>query len=198
MTRSADIAAQAPAAPPAEELVAHPTFEQLYRMHFDFVWRCLRRLGVHQAHLDDAAQDVFLVVHRRLHEYQPRVSARAWLFAITRRVAHDYRRRESRKGGGLPLSQQIPTRRPDALHDVECAEAAEIVLRFLETLKNPQREAFVLSELEQLTAPEVASATGTRVSTVYTRVQAARQRLTRFMQRHYPELSSPDGGSHGG
>ena len=40
-------------------------FEALYHAHFDFVWRTLRRFGVSEAALDDATQDVFVVMHRR-------------------------------------------------------------------------------------------------------------------------------------
>ena len=57
-------------------------FADVYAEHFDFVWRTVRRLGVPERSLDDAAQDVFIVVHRRLPDFEGRSSIRSWVFAI--------------------------------------------------------------------------------------------------------------------
>lgn len=43
-------------------------FEAIYRQNFAFAWRSLRRLGVPERDLGDAAQEVFLVVHRKLQQ----------------------------------------------------------------------------------------------------------------------------------
>ena len=64
-----------------------PGIEQLYRDHYAFVWRITGRLGVPAAAVDDAVQDVFVVLHRRRHEFDDRGSIRALLYGITRRVA---------------------------------------------------------------------------------------------------------------
>src|SRR4051794_13567852 len=68
-------------------------FKEVYDAHFAFVWRSLRRLRVPEASLKDAMQDVFLVVHRRLGEFEGRAKVTTWLFGICLRVAKDYRRR---------------------------------------------------------------------------------------------------------
>lgn len=172
-----------------------PSFDELYEQYFKFVWRSLRRLGVREAQLDDAAQDAFLVVHRKLDSYEPRVSPRAWLFAIARRVAHDYRRTESRKGGGLPLGETHASPQPGPYEDTVKSQASDIILRFLDTLPDAQREVFILGELEQLSAPEMSAALGANVSTIYSRVQAARGALERFVRRHYPDAVG--GGARG-
>ncbi len=72
-----------------------PAFDDVYTAHVGFVWRIARTLGVPAAALEDAVQDVFVVVHRRLPEFEPRAAITTWLFAITRRVALGYLR-----GGG--------------------------------------------------------------------------------------------------
>jgi hypothetical protein len=86
----------APPAPP-HGLGRGLTREQqrtLYERHFGFVWRNLRRLGVPEAVAEDAAQDVFLVVHRRQGSYDARWSrVETWLFGIVLRVARNHRRR---------------------------------------------------------------------------------------------------------
>ena len=65
------------------------SFRGVYTEHFPFVWRCLRGLGVAEAALDDVAQEVFLIVHRRLAEFRGDASLRTWLYAIVRNVAID-------------------------------------------------------------------------------------------------------------
>ncbi len=67
-------------------------FAQVFDAHASFVWRVLRRLGVPDADADDAAQEVFLVVHHKLAAYEERGSIRAWLFTISRQVASHRRR----------------------------------------------------------------------------------------------------------
>src|SRR5262245_51390426 len=70
--------------------------ETIYRQHFRFVWRSLRRLGVRDADLPDAVHDVFLVVQRKVAAFEGRSSVRTWLYAICMRTASD-RRRSSRQ-----------------------------------------------------------------------------------------------------
>lgn len=166
--------------------------EDLYRSHFDFVWRSLRRLGVDTASLDDAAQDVFLVVHRRLRDYTGG-SARAWLFAIAQRVASDHRRRVRRKGGLLPLDERMASGGRDGPHAGALRhEASGIVMAFLQDLDDDRRAAFILAELEQMTAPEIGQALGVNVSTVYSRIASARSALVEFVTARHPDaLEAP-------
>lgn len=161
--------------------------EELYRAHFDFVWRSLRRLGVEAASLDDAAQDVFLVVHRRLGDYTGG-SAKAWLFAIAHRVASDHRRRVRRKGGLLPLDERVASAGSDGPLDGALRnEASGIVMEFLQDLDDDRRAAFILAELEQMTAPEIGQALGVNVSTVYSRIASARSALVQFVTERHPD-----------
>jgi RNA polymerase sigma-70 factor (ECF subfamily) len=167
---------------------ARPSLEQLYAEHFDFVWRSVRRLGVAPSALDDAVQDVFLVVHRRIADYEPRHSPRAWLFAIARRVASDHRRSVQRKGGLSQLRDSMPA--PPAAGPHEGAmrnQAARIVHEFLDTLDEDRRAVFALAELEQMNAREIAEALDANQSTVYSRLASARKALLAFLEARYPE-----------
>jgi RNA polymerase sigma-70 factor (ECF subfamily) len=147
---------------------------QLYDQHVAFVWRNLRRLGVVRASLDDATQDVFLVVHRRIAD-APVENVRSWLFGILRRVAADHRRRGRRKGA-VPIDGVPEPAASDAGPErgAERAEAARMIHAILERLDDDKREVFVLAELEQMTAPEIAEAIGVPVNTVYSRLRVAR------------------------
>ncbi|HWB75093.1 MAG TPA: sigma-70 family RNA polymerase sigma factor [Nannocystaceae bacterium] len=154
------------------------TFDEVYAEHFAFVWRSLRALGVDSAAVDDAAQDVFIVVHDRLHTYDGRVKLRGWLFGIARNVARKHRERRGRTsplqlvGEPAPLDETLQWR-----------ERASIVARFLDGLDEEQRAVFVLAQLEGATAPEIAAALGVNLNTVYSRLRTARARFARAMER---------------
>jgi RNA polymerase sigma-70 factor (ECF subfamily) len=166
-----------------------PSFDEWYREYFHFVWRSARRLGVALAELDDAVQDVFIVVHRQLCDYEPRHSPRAWLFAITRRVAADHRRTVRRKGGLLPLREaDTEGHRDDPLREAMNNERSDVILAFLSTVDDERREAFILYELEQLSAPDIAHAISVNLRTVYSRIRLAREAFAHYVETHYPEL----------
>lgn len=150
------------------------SFEGLYRDLFAFVWRTLRALGVPKHCLDDATQDVFLVVHRQLDGFEQRSSPRTWVFTITYNVASNYRRREYRKGGLLPFDPSTPSSGPSPEGDLNRAQAWEFVSQFLETLDESKRAVFVLTQLEGMKATEVSEALNIPVNTVYTRLHHAR------------------------
>jgi RNA polymerase sigma-70 factor (ECF subfamily) len=156
-------------------------FTALYEEHFAFVWRVLRHLGVPPAGLDDAAQDVFVVVHRRLADFQGRSAERTWIYGITRRVAREHRERAARYA--LPPVEAVPSvgRGPhDQLVD---KQAALEVARFLAELDDDKREVFLLAELEQLPAPNIAAMLDLGVNTVYSRLRLARERFAAFVAR---------------
>lgn len=165
------------------------TLGDIYKAHFDFVWRNLRRMGVPQASMDDAAQDVFLVVHRKLAGFQQRSSVKTWLFGIVSRVAHDHRRLERRKGD--PLRYEEP-KTLDALPDratlgpVQRAEqnaSIRLLEEMLSQMAPEKRDVFFLAELEQMTAPEISQALGIRLTTVYSRLRAARIEIEEALAR---------------
>lgn len=157
----------------------------VYRAHHAFVWRTLLHLGVRREAVDDGVQLVFLVVHRRLSEYDGRTSIKNWLYGITRRVASDLRRRGQRRSAHLRLvarGEELEARAHDGLD--ERLSAAELVERFLELLDDDKREVFVLAEVEGMTAPEIAAALEVNVNTVYARWRAARQLFERAAARY--------------
>lgn len=158
-------------------------FDALYRANVDFVWRSLRRLGVRDAALDDATQEVFLVVYRRLHEFRPGSSMKAWLFAIAQRTASDQRRWMRRKGNLLPLHEDLQASAHTPLENAMTREAKDCVLEFLDQLDEARRVAFILSDLEQMTAPEIGSALGVNINTIYYRVASARKAFVAFVEQ---------------
>jgi RNA polymerase sigma-70 factor (ECF subfamily) len=153
------------------------------------VWRSLRALGVRTPALDDAVQDVFVVVHRRLGEFEGRASVRTWLFAIVERVAANHRRGVQRKQAPLaPLDASLPSSAPDPADHAGDAQAARFVHAFLDTLDEGKRAVFVLSLVEQMSAAEIAEALGIPMNTVYSRLRSVR--------RAFREAALTFGGPH--
>ena len=150
----------------------------LYLEHARLVRRVLRSHGVHHDSLEDAVQDVFLVAFRRYEDFVPNASYKTWLFAIAVKVARDYRRRVSRKGGLTTLhEQELPSARPDPLSAAVAAQSLRSLNGKLERLACERREIFILAELEQLTAREIAELLSLNLNTVYSRLRAARRDL---------------------
>jgi RNA polymerase sigma-70 factor (ECF subfamily) len=153
---------------------------QIFSEHADFVWRSLRRFGLAPMDADDALQEVFLVVYRRLGEYEECGLIRAWLFTISRQVAGHYRRSQARTER---KQQAYPA--PFAVEDLDQhlarREAVDVVNAFLETLDESQRDVFYLADVDGLTAPEIAAAVNVNINTVYSRLRLARRRFEQML-----------------
>ena len=167
-----------------------PAFAQLYESEFPFVWRSARRLGVRPASLDDVVQDVFVVVYRTLARFEGRSSIKTWLFGIVLNVVRAHRRGlgAERRRSAAPAHVADPERLVDTaagpLELATKAEAARLVDALLDTLDDDKREVFVLAELEQMSALDIAQAVGIPVNTVYSRLRLAREEFTAAAARH--------------
>ena len=156
------------------------TFRALYEAHVDFVWRNLRRLGVHESDVEDRTQEVFVVAHRRFSEFEDRGHGpRAWLFQIVLRVASDARRHRRRHpedpDGGDATSRACVD--PTQTETIARREALWRLDAALETIDVSRRAVLVLHEIEEMTAPEIAQVLGIPMNTVYSRLRVARLEL---------------------
>ncbi len=163
-----------------------PRFRELYDEHFRFVWRSLHRLGVREDDVPDAVQEVFVVVHRRLAEFEGRSKMTTWLFGICMRVASDHRR-------SAVVRREIPTEAGaldaagDRIDDVsaaaEAARRRELLYRILDELPDEQRAVFILFEIEGLSGDAIADLVGIPVGTVRSRLRLARDGFRRSLAR---------------
>lgn len=165
-----------------------PSFDDVYKENFAFAWRTMRGLGVQQGYIDDAVQEVFIVVHRRLDDYAPTGSIRSWVFGIVRRVAKDYRRSDARRGPQVSAEEQhFGVTATDPYVEATRNEALALVEAFADTLDETRRIIFVLAELEQMPVPEIASTLNMNVNTVYARLKVIKRNLSRFVARRLGE-----------
>lgn len=167
--------------PVTVQCMSTQSFVEIYREHFDFVWRNTLRLGVPTASADDVVQEVFIVVQRRLAEFDGRASMRSWLFGILGHVVMGYRRGFKRKDARCVPLEQAPrdvftTGAGSTPSDhAENAEQVRILEMLLDRLDEDKRTLLVLSELEEWTLREIAEHLGSNINTVYSQLRAAKR-----------------------
>jgi RNA polymerase sigma-70 factor, ECF subfamily len=154
---------------------------QAMAAHFRLVWRVLRRGGLEPRDADEAAQDVFWILVRRLRDV-PDGAEKGFLVGTAVRVASE-RRRSRRRVVEVELDHQLEALQTDTDELVELHRARTILDEALSALSEQQRAVFVLVEMEQLTATEVALALSIPVGTVASRLRAARQGFDEAVSR---------------
>ncbi|HVR18061.1 MAG TPA: sigma-70 family RNA polymerase sigma factor [Polyangiaceae bacterium] len=158
-------------------------FESVYREHFAMVWRALRRFGVPECDLPDAAQDLFVVVHRKLAEFDGRCRVSTWLYAICVRVASDRRRRAQNRHEAF-VEEPDEARASGAVHEPwELAERRALLQGALDAMPLEQRSVFVLFELEGMTGEEIATVVDAPLATVHSRLRLSRETFRRVVGR---------------
>jgi RNA polymerase sigma-70 factor (ECF subfamily) len=164
------------------------SFELIYRKHFVFAWRSLRRLGVSERDLNDAAQDVFLIVHRKLPEFDFQRPITTWIYAICLRVASNRRRSAAQRHEQLNEGAEPVEKAEQALAaDTESQQLSErraLLEAALNEMSLEQRAVFTLFELEGRTGEEVAELLDVPAPTVHSRLRLAREIFRRSIERH--------------
>jgi RNA polymerase sigma-70 factor, ECF subfamily len=169
----------------------HPDVTAIFKEHHRFVWRVLSHLGVQAGDLEDALQEVFVVVHRRLRDYREQDRIRAWLYAICVRVAKGFRRSLLRRRIHLTGVAPEEPREPRQPEDLANQEALALAQRLLEALPEKQRAVFLLYEVEQMPMSEVALAVDCPLPTAYARLRKARERVLALVARAKLRGDSP-------
>jgi RNA polymerase sigma-70 factor (ECF subfamily) len=148
---------------------------RIVREYHDFVWRSLRRMGVPDGATEDATQQVFLVITHKL-DAVTRESERSFLFGTVVRVAADARRTQTRRREvhGEALEERVDES-PNAEAILDEKRARAILDDILESMSEELRAVFVLFEIEELTAAEVAELLAIPVGTVSSRLRRARE-----------------------
>ena len=164
-----------------------PSFKELYREYLDFVWSTARRFGTAPSEMDDVIQEVFVVIHSRLHTLQKPESLRSWIYSVVRRVASSHRRTVRSNAPAHPndpVFQQALSREPTPLEQTERSNAVRLLMSLLDTLDEEKRELFALVEIEELSVPEAAEILDVPVNTAYSRLRSARQAFELALARH--------------
>ncbi len=162
---------------------ARPSFAEVYGGHFKAVWLSLRRFGVWERDLDDAAHDVFIVVHRRLRDYDASRPIRPWLLGIAARVASEFRRKSQHRHEVVSEdteaeSARLPAHTPAfgirADRALDDKQRRKLLHQALEALDFDRRTVLVLHDIEGHAIPDISHALDVNVNTLYARLRQAR------------------------
>ncbi len=165
------------------------------RQAFDQIIVCFERRVVstawrildNQADAFDAAQDVFIRLHRYLRTFRTDEDFSAWLYRLILNACHDTRRRRpahlsfdaERERGALAALRSTDDVEAAAIHQEDQA----MVARALATLSEKERMALVLRDLEGLSSDEVARILGSSPTTVRSQISTARAKMRLFRDR---------------
>ncbi|NUQ79072.1 MAG: sigma-70 family RNA polymerase sigma factor [Polyangiaceae bacterium] len=161
------------------------TFKEVYDENFRFVWRSLRRLGVRESDVADAVQEVFVVVHRKLAEFEGRSKVTTWLFGICLRVARDRRRaahERRRSEEEAPISDK-PDERADVGAEAERRQALAQLQSIILEMPEEQGTVFYLFELDGMSGEDIAEKLAVPLGTVYSRLRLAREHFRKAVAR---------------
>jgi RNA polymerase sigma-70 factor, ECF subfamily len=158
-------------------------FEDVYRQHFEFVYHRAARLGGPSIDAEDAAQEVFLVVARKLDTFDGTSLVTTWLYGITLNVVRAMRRRAFLRR--LWEQRAVVSNEP-AIQSVDRAEvmaAQRIAYQILDSLSPKKREVFILAEFEELSCGEIAAIVGAKTETIWSRLHYAREDFMRGLEQ---------------
>jgi RNA polymerase sigma-70 factor (ECF subfamily) len=162
---------------------APPPFERVFEEHAPFAWRALRRLGVPEPDVDDVCQEVFVIVHRRLGDFEGRSALRTWIYGICVRCAAGFRRSARRRREDVVDALPEGTMPPPQLEEIGRRRALALLDAALDKLDDDKRAVFVLFEIEEVPMTEVAQAVGCPLQTAYARLYAARKQIEASLRR---------------
>jgi RNA polymerase sigma-70 factor (ECF subfamily) len=172
----------------------------VYAAQKDFVWLTLQRMGIRRPDLEDVFQDVFVIVHKRLHTYNPEAKLTAWLYGICLRSVARHRRRAFRRRekvesvdteSALPGAESwhAETESPD--ESLRRREREATLNALLDTLDPEHRVVVVMFEIEDQSCAIIAELIGVPVGTVHSRLHTARRKLAQAAERRRLQGGAP-------
>jgi RNA polymerase sigma-70 factor (ECF subfamily) len=160
-----------------------PSFRAVFDAEHGYVWNTLRRLGVREADLKDQSQEVFMVIHGLLPDYDPTRPIRPWLFGIAYRIALRYRSLARHRREAFEEVDDRADAAPRADEQIEAAQRRALVLAAIDEIDLPKRAVFVMTEIDGATMPEIAEALAIPLNTAYSRLRLAREEVAGAIQR---------------
>ena len=153
--------------------------DQFYRAHAKVVLSWVIRLGGPRMDSEDVAQEVFVIALRRIHTFRGDAKVTTWLFAITRNVVNNRRRRLAiRRFVGMDRIESLPDENASTDDYLHRKQQRRLVQSALECLPQKQREVIVLMDLEERSANEASEMLGVPPGTIYSRLHYARKAFT--------------------
>jgi RNA polymerase sigma-70 factor (ECF subfamily) len=173
----------------AREQTADAQFREIYERWFDDVAKWLYAFGVPSSDTEDLAQEIFLVVRKKLHRFDGGNLA-GWIYRITQLTVSDHRRRAWFKN--LTRRRQVDLAQvelttPGPATRYEEAEDRRLLQALVAGMSEKLRTAFVLFEIEGYSGEEIARIQDVPLGTVWTRLHLARKAFWRLVRKQQAE-----------
>ncbi len=156
------------------------SFERLVILHERLVLRVAQRLLLNREDAKDAAQEVFIRLHRSLRRFDEEQDLGPWLYRVTVNICRDLWRR-SKRDAPIEAARDSQDRSPDPESSAVTAQQYEMVLAALGQLTPHEREAIVLRDLEGRTTAEVAEILGSSETTVRSQLSTGRVKIRKYL-----------------
>jgi RNA polymerase sigma-70 factor, ECF subfamily len=155
-------------------------FERIMLLHERMVLRTAQRLLMNSEDAKDAAQEVFLKMHKNLGRFRDNKDLGPWLYRMTVNVCLDSKRRRK---AGVPLEEAAEPwdSAPDPEEALSAAQDRTLVNAALRRLPERERAAIVLRDLEGWSTAETADILGSSEGTIRSQISTARTKIKRFI-----------------
>ncbi|MBL4685684.1 MAG: sigma-70 family RNA polymerase sigma factor, partial [Nannocystaceae bacterium] len=160
-----------------------PSFEALYQEHFDYVWSAVCAMGVAPPEVEDAIQNIFVVVYRRLPRWRGEARLQTWLFAIAIRVVARQRRDAARARRRHDALARVEPVYQDLEEEAAYRQAARRLACFEAELPEEQREVLRLWAYGGHSPKAIGERLGIPRNTVYSRLRVVREGLDKLAAR---------------
>lgn len=164
-------------------------FEEILVRYQRQVLRTATRLLGNREDACDAAQEVFLRLHKYLHQFNEEKELSPWLYRITVNVSRDLMRK-NRPGRTLSFEGQ---RGSGALVDLASTENVEaefevtrqrhLITEAIASLPEKERAALILRDIEGMETSEVARILRSTETTVRSQISRARVKIKKYLEK---------------
>jgi RNA polymerase sigma-70 factor (ECF subfamily) len=155
------------------------------------LYRVAYSISRNAAEAEDAVQETFLRVLRHREKLGEIRDHRVWLVRITWNVVLDRKRRSKTRPETediADLVRTLPANRPTAERTAISSQEHARILALIDRLPNKEREALLLSAVDELSTAQAAAVLGTSESSVRSRIFRARQQLAALLDKDRAEL----------
>ena len=156
------------------------SFERIVILHECLVLRVAQRILLNGEDAKDAAQEVFIRLHRTLSRFDEEKDLGPWLYRLTVNVCRDVLRR-GKRNVPLDIVSDSADAAPDPEQSAVAAQQYRIVLDALQELSPREREAVVLRDLEGRSTEEVAEILGSSETTVRSQLSTGRIKMKNYV-----------------
>lgn len=157
--------------------------EELFELEHRFVEKLLRRFGVPERDIDDATQQVFIVVAEKLGTLVPGVE-KGFIFRTAMHVASHVRRKSARRREELrEVPEEVIAETPSPEGMLAERRAQRVLALALSRLDSGAREVFVRHDLGNQTQLEIATTLALPPGTVASRLRRARRSILSEVRR---------------